>query len=257
MLSLLLVLTASAGDPKIGEVLAGLAGCEGCHTEEGGKPFAGGYPVETPFGTFYGPNITPDATGIKGWTEADFVKAMRQGVSPENKSYWPTFPYPAYTQMTDEDLGHLWAYMQTIEPVANEVRAHDMRKTRFELGVWRRLGFTEGGRSWEIETGEHARGAYLANAVAHCGECHTPRNMIGIPKSDLQFKGHEDPPEPSPPITKQELGWSVSEFVSFLEDGWAPDGDVVGGQMGHIIRDGTAKLSAEDRRALVEYILSR
>ena len=258
MLPLLLALTAVAGDPAAGAKLAGLAGCAACHTAEDGAPYAGGYAIVTDFGTFYGSNLTPDPdTGIGAWSEADFVRAMRHGRSPEGKAYWPAFPYPSFTQIDDDDLGDLWAYLQTLEPVVQEVAPSDVSRSRFELSLWRRLAFRRVGRAYEVESGEHALGAYLTNAVGHCGECHTPRSGIGIPRKKQVFSGTDAPPEPAPPITSEALGWSIAELSSFLEDGWTPDDDVVGGEMARIVREGTAKLTDEERRAMAAYILSR
>lgn len=182
---------------------------------------------------------------------------MRRGKSPDGHAYWPAFPYPSFTQISDDDLADLWAYLQSVEPVAEPNIPHDISKSRFELSLWRRLGLRVGGRGYEVEKGEHARGAYLANAVGHCGECHTPRNGIGIPKRSKQFGGTDAPPEPAPPITAEALGWSLTELSSFLTDGWTPDDDVIGGEMGRIVHDGTAPLTDADRRALAAYILSR
>ena len=181
---------------------------------------------------------------------------MKRGKSPAGKAYWPAFPYPAFTQMTEQDLGHLWAWLQTLEPVSTPNRNHDTRRTRLELGMWRMLGFKRGGRSWERAEGEHARGAYLGNAIGHCGECHTPRNGIGIPQRRDQHGGTDAPPEPAPSIRAAELDWSLGELSSFLEDGWTPEGDVIGGEMGRIVAHGTSKLSIEDRRALAAWVLS-
>lgn len=258
MLPTLLTLAALAGDPDVGAKLAGLAGCAACHTEEGGAPYAGGYAIETDFGTFYGSNLTPDdATGIGSWTEADFARAIRHGRSPEGKAYWPAFPYPSFTQLTDQDLGDLWAYLRSLTPVRHEVPEAAVERSRFALSLWRRLTFRVGGRAYEVETGEHALGAYLTNAVGHCGECHTPRSGIGIPQRKHVFEGTEAPPEPAPPIHAEALGWSLTELSSFLADGWTPDDDVAGGEMARIIREGTAKLTDAERRAMAAYILSR
>lgn len=249
---------ASAQDADHGAQLAGLAGCAACHTAEDGEPYAGGYALETDFGTFYGSNLTQDTEhGLGSWSEEDFVRAIQRGKAPDGHAYWPAFPYPSFTQITDEDAQDLWSFFQTLEPVPREDIPHDIAKGAFQLSLWRRLAFKRGGRGYEVESDEHARGAYLANALGHCGECHTPRSGIGIPKKGKQFEGTDAPPEPAPAITQEALGWSLTELSSFLEDGWTPEDDIIGGEMGRIIQEGTSQLSDADRRALAAYIFSR
>jgi mono/diheme cytochrome c family protein len=251
-------------DLENGERLAGLGGCASCHTEEGGPAYAGGYPIETSFGTFYGSNISPDSsTGIGDWSQDDFIRAMRYGRSPGGRPYAPAFPYGSFTGMTEADLADLFAYLMEQEPVEKLSREQEvpwLYRSRFGIGVWRVSGWKKGpykpdeGRS-EIWN----RGAYLANAVGHCGECHTPRGSMGVRKKREHLAGSAAPPEPSPNITPHPDalgGWSPSDWSTFLELGMLPDGDFVGGHMGDLIEHGTATLSEADRSALVEYLRS-
>jgi mono/diheme cytochrome c family protein len=258
----------ASADPVVrGAYLFAAAGCVGCHTDvkNAGAGLAGGRALETPFGTFYSPNITPDpGTGIGAWTEADFRRAMREGVAPDGSAYFPVFPYPSFTGMTDADLADMWAYMRTIPPVVRENRSHD---ANFPFGwralapVWQWLNFEPGpfapDSSWPEEV---ARGAYLVNAVAHCGECHTPRDALGALDRDAALSGTPDGPEGGtvPNITPDPAtgigGWSDDEVMRVLETGMLPNYDVVGGAMGEVVRNSTGLLKPEDRRAILAYL---
>lgn len=257
--------TARAADPVHGALLAGLGGCASCHTAEDGAPYAGGYAVRTSFGTFYGPNITPDPKdGIGTWTLADFVRAMRQGRSPQGSSYYPVFPYPAFTGMTNADLADLWAFLRTQKPVAKPDRPHDLRgiykRRGLVMAFWRMFGFDEG----PFQPDPHRspawnRGAYLAQAVGHCGDCHTPRNGIGVPMKDEAFVGSPGPPEKTPNITPSADGigsWSRDDVLSLFQLGILPDGDFVDGGMQHVVYDGTAHLPLSDQEALATWLAS-
>lgn len=259
----LAVAVALAGDVARGEALARAAGCATCHTAEGGVPYSGGYAVVTKFGTFYGPNLTPDPDyGVGRWTEADFERAMRSGRSPEGRPYYPVFPYTSYTLLRDEDMSDLFAYLRSLAPVPVPAPEHELRRPyrrRWVLEIWRFLGFREGPMADDADGDPVlARGAYLVRAVGHCGECHTPRNALGIVRNNRTFAGTDDPPEPAPDITPDPVtgigAWTRSELASFLEDGIKPDGDVVGGVMLEIVRDETASLSAADRDAIAAYL---
>ncbi|HEX6979621.1 MAG TPA: cytochrome c [Alphaproteobacteria bacterium] len=252
-----------------GEYLFNAGGCFGCHTDVkgGGPPLAGGRPLHTPFGTFYGPNITPDPDhGIGRWTEADFIRAMRQGIRPDGAHYYPVFPYTSFTGMTDGDLRDLWAYLRSVPPVARPNRAHEVRfpfSLRPLLTVWKWLNFTPGPFSLDdTQPPDVNRGAYLVRAVAHCGECHTPRDALGGPDSSRLLAGTSDGPdgERVPNITPHpETGigaWSTADLLDVLKLGMTPDGDFVGGSMGEVVRNTTSKLSDDDLRAVVAYLKS-
>ena len=182
----------SSFDPALiakGAQLAAIGNCQACHTAEGGRSFAGGRPIETPFGTFYGTNITPDPdTGIGRWSEQAFVRALREGVDRDGRHLYPAFPYEYFTRLTDEDIHALYAYMMTREPV----RAQNRRTNRCVpfnirglLGAWKALYFERGAfRPDAARSAQWNRGAYLVNGLGHCGACHTPRGVLGAEKQD-------------------------------------------------------------------------
>jgi mono/diheme cytochrome c family protein len=264
---------ATAGDPasadpvERGAYIFAAAGCAGCHTDpkNDGKLLAGGRALETPFGTFYSPNITPDPeTGIGTWTAADFSRALRDGVAPDGTRYFPVFPYTSFTLMNDADIADLWAYMQTVPAVVQANRVHDASFPfgwRGLLPIWRWLKFEPGPFAADPALSEAAaRGAYLVNALGHCGECHTPRDMLGALDRDAHLSGTTDGPEGGkvPNITPDEatgIGrWSDAEIVRVLETGMLPDYDVVGSGMGEVVRNSTSLLTPADRAAIVAYL---
>lgn len=250
------------GDPGRGAVVAGLAGCASCHTAPGGEPYAGGYALETAYGVFHGPNITPDPEhGIGAWSWTDFVDALRRGRSPKGQHYYPAFPYAAYTGMRDQDLVDLWAYLQTVPPVARPDEPHALTRYRKRgaLAFWKLLELDKGALPVDPEVDPQLdRGRYLVEAVGHCGECHTPRNGIGGLRDRHALAGHDAPPEPGPNITPHADGladWSLDDWETFLELGMLPDGDFVGGEMLRLVEQGTSQLSAEDRRAVARWMI--
>jgi mono/diheme cytochrome c family protein len=180
---------ASAADEaqiKRGEYLFHAGGCESCHTDKKAQTprLAGGPAIKTDFGTFYGPNITSHKErGIGAWTEADFIRAMRDGRSPSGAHYYPTFPYTSFTNITDTDLKDMWAYVQTVPPSDRASQPQEVSfpfSWRFLQAGWRMLEFSPGPfRPDPSKSAEVNRGAYLVIALTHCGECHTPRNSLG------------------------------------------------------------------------------
>jgi mono/diheme cytochrome c family protein len=269
--SLLLIAVAAAGgaaaqgDPKRGEYLSKAGGCVACHTEEkeGAVRYAGGRALKTPFGTFYGPNITPHPqAGIGNWKEADFVRAMREGVSPEGTNFFPAFPYTSFTKMTDADLADLWAYLRTIPPSDKASRAHELKAPyswRWLVTPWKWLYFQPG--PFKPDPASSAvvnRGAYLVQALGHCGECHTPRNALGGPDRDRRLAGGKGPDGKGVPnLTPTRLKkWSDDELKYFLTTGLTPDGDVAAASMGEVVKNTTGQLTPADLAALVAYLRS-
>lgn len=255
---------SAQGDAKRGAYLAQAAGCQGCHTEatEGAVPYAGGRALRTPFGTFYGPNVTPHPdAGIGRWREGDFLRALRSGVRPDGAHYYPAFPYPSFTGITDADARDLWAYFRTLPPSARRNRAHELRfslNLRFMLGVWKWMYFTPGpfvadaSRAPEVN-----RGAYLVNALAHCGECHTPRNVLGGVRLERRLAGASTGTEGkrTPNLTPARLkGWSDAELREFLLSGITPDGDIAAEAMAEVIRNTTSQLTPKDLAAVIAYL---
>ncbi|HEY6966019.1 MAG TPA: cytochrome c [Burkholderiales bacterium] len=254
------------GDAKRGEYLAKAGGCVGCHTAEGEKavPYAGGRALKTPFGTFYGPNITPHPTaGIGRWSEADFARALREGLRPDGAHYFPAFPYPSFTRITDADVRDLWAYLRSLPPNARASQEHDLKfpfRWRFLVLGWKWLFFTPGpfapmpGRAAEVN-----RGDYLVNALGHCGECHTPRNFLGGPVRDRLLAGTAKGKGPEGKrvsnLTPAKLKeWGDKELRDFLLTGITSDGDVVAEMMGEVIRNTTSQLAPQDLGAIIAYL---
>ena len=253
------------GDAKRGEYLAKAGGCVGCHTEEkqGAVPFAGGRALKTPFGTFYGPNITSDPkAGLGNWSEADFMRAMREGRRPDGAHYYPAFPYTSFTKIVDADLKDLWAYLRTVPPSHRASTPHDLRfpfNFRFLLWFWKWLFFTPG--PFAADPARSAllnRGAYLADALGHCGECHTPRNFFGASKNGRHLAGGKLPGGGTAPnLTPTRLKkWADADLKDFLRTGSTPDGDVVAESMGEVITNTTSKLAEADLGALMAYLRS-
>lgn len=268
LLSALIFATAPAaaqGDATRGAYLAKAGGCFGCHTEDrkGATPFAGGRALKTPFGTFYGPNLTPDPqAGLGRWSEADFFAAMRRGVRPDGASLYPAFPYPSFTKIADADLHDLWAYLRSLAPSAHANRPHELHfpfSWRFLLRGWKWLFFRPGAFQPDASRGAALeRGAYLVQALGHCGECHTPRNLFGAPKKDRYLAGAALPDgAKASNLTPVRLKkWTDSELRDFLKSGMTPDGDVAAEAMDEVIRNTTSQLTPGDLDALILYLRS-
>jgi mono/diheme cytochrome c family protein len=251
------------GDAKRGEYLAKAAGCIGCHTEDkkDAVAFAGGRALKTPFGTFYGPNITPHPqAGIGRWTEADFIRAIREGDRPDGKNYFPAFPYPSFTKISDADLGDLWAYLRTLPPSARANQEHEMRFPfgwRFLVTFWKWFFFTPGPFTNLQGLSDIAnRGAYLVQALGHCSECHTPRNFFGGPKKSRFLAGGKGPDgKDVANLTPARLKtWSDKDLQDLLTTGIDPEGDVVAETMGEVVRSTTSQLTPADLNALIAYL---
>lgn len=260
---------AQTGDPKRGETVFAAGNCTSCHTDlkNKGALLAGGRALETPFGVFFGPNITPDPVhGIGRWSDEDFIRAMRKGVSPKGEHYFPVFPYPSFTGLTERDLRDLKAYIFTLPPVAQPNKSHQAPfpfNLRLGARVWKLLYFREGPLAPDpARDAQWNRGRYLVEAAGHCAECHTQRDRLGGLRRDRWMAGSTDGAEgkPAPNVTpdgKTGIGaWKTTDLVYFLETGTLPDGDVAGGLMGEVIRHGTGRLSADDRKAMAAYLQS-
>lgn len=266
---LLAAVNASAQGDLVerGKYLLYAGGCLSCHTEDGDDavPLAGGRKMESSFGTFYSPNITPDiATGIGGWSDDVFVDALWEGVSPEGEHYFPAFPYTSYTGVSREDLLAMKAYLFSLEPVQKESKKHDLAwymSSRLAAGAWKELNF-DGARYVPDATHDEQwnRGAYLVRHLGHCGECHTPRNNLGVLQTDDEMAGAKLGDESVPNITQHRVDgigrWSTSDIEYFLDSGMLPGGDFAGGSMGDVIEENTTKLTPEDRLAIATYLKS-
>ena len=243
-------------------------GCS-CHTDtkNDGAFLAGGRPINTPFGTFFGTNITPDpATGIGKWTDEDFVRAMTKGLSPEGDHYFPIFPYTSFHNITKEDLIALKAYLFSIPAVNQKNIPHDLILPfgrQALLMIWKNVVWSpQPFISTPEQTERWNRGAYIAQALAHCGECHTPRNLLGGLKNYLHFSGSKEGPEGelAPNITPHKItgigDWTKLDISYFLETGMKPDGDYTQGLMAEVIEHGYYYLKVEDLDAVAEYLIS-
>ena len=254
------------GDARRGEYLAKAGGCVGCHTvepKEGSQDkaaaFAGGRALKTPFGTFYGPNITPHPeAGIGRWSEADFMRAMREGRRPDGANYFPAFPYPSFTLMSDGDLRDLWAYFRTLPQSNRANEPHELGilyRWRLLVSPWKWMFFSPGPLVPDpVKSAQVNRGAYLVQALGHCGECHTPRNFLGGANKDRFLAGAKDV---APNLTPTRLkSWSDADLRNFLTTGLTADGDVPAKEMGEVIANTTSQLTPEDLNAMIAFLRS-
>ena len=250
------------GDAKNGQYIAKAAGCAGCHTDSasGATPYAGGRVLDTPFGKFYGPNITPDPKhGLGKWSEADLRRALRLGERPDGAHYYPAFPYPSFTGMTDADIRDLWAYLRSLPPASRQNRAHDLRfpfDWRLLVTFWKWLFFLpQPFVAIPQASAQVNRGAYLANVQGHCGECHTPRNSLGGLKRDRWLAGGRLPEGRVPNLTPTRLKkWNNAQLREFLRSGASPEGDPPSDTMYEVIRSSTSQLTSPDLDALIAYL---
>ncbi|MGR3371123.1 MAG: c-type cytochrome [Sagittula sp.] len=249
---------ALTGDPARGETVFTAAGCASCHhapDSEDKLVLAGGQAFPSDFGTFYAPNISPSEAGIGGWSIVDLANAVTRGVSPEGEHLYPAFPYTSYTKMEDQDVADLHAYIMSLEPSDTASQPHDVGfpfNIRRSLGGWKLLFFSD---DYVMPAGDNERGRYLAETLAHCGECHTPRNALGGLDKGRWLAGAPNPSGQGtiPALTPDKLTWSATDVAYYLETGFTPDFDSVGGHMAEVV-DNFSKLSAEDRTAVANYI---
>jgi mono/diheme cytochrome c family protein len=244
-----------------GEVLAGAGYCATCHTVKGGKPYAGGYAMNTGFGTIYSTNITPDSdTGIGSWSEAAFRRAMHEGVARDGTHLFPAFPYDHFTKLTDADVSALYAYFMTREParaVAPDNTIPFPLNIRALQAGWKLLFFRPGRYQSRADRGpEWNRGAYLAEGISHCGACHTPRNMLGAERSGRPFAGAVIDNWIAPPLTRENPSpapWSEEELIAYLRNGISRLHGTAAGPMSPVVHDGLVKLPDSDVKALAIY----
>ena len=261
--------SAHATSIERGEYLIHAGGCVDCHTADtdDATVLAGGRAIESPFGTFYSPNITPDVdTGIGAWTDTDFLNAFWDGVSPDGDHYYPAFPFTSYTGVSEEDLLAIKLYLFSLDPVEHATPEHELAwyiSTRLAAGAWKLSNFDAKRFVADPErSDEWNRGAYLVRHLGHCGECHTPRGKTGGFESGRELAGNPDWPgdEKMPNITPHRgdgIGkWSISDIEYFLDIGMLPDGDFVGSAMSPVIDNSTSKLTKSDRVAIASYLKS-
>ncbi len=256
----------TAFDPdlvKRGAGLAAIGDCRTCHTAQGGRAFAGGFPLETPFGTIYSPNITPDAqTGIGAWSEEAFRRAMREGVDRGGHHLYPAFPYDRYTLVTDEDDRAIYAYLMTRPAVSSRPPPNRLAfpfNVRSFLAEWKALYFRPG--PYQPDPAHDAqwnRGAYLAEGLGHCSSCHTPRNALGAEIGERHLDGGEAEGWHAYAINARSNAptrWTVESLTAYLRDGWQAEHGVARGPMAGVTRE-LAKGGEADLRAMAVYIVS-
>jgi len=265
------------GNAQNGEQLFWAGGCASCHAApdadgEAKLALAGGVRLESPFGTFVAPNISMSETkGIGAWSLTDFANAMVEGTSPDGANYYPAFPYTSYTHMRLQDVADLFAFMTTLPAVETAPGGHDLAfpySIRRSVGLWKQLflkrdfaisapvGAEVDGAEVDRAVWEHGR--YLVEGPGHCAECHTPRNVLGGLDTARWMAGAANPAGEGriPDITPSDAGigdWSVPDIAYYLESGFTPDYDSVGGEM-VAVQENMAKLTSEDREAIAVYL---
>lgn len=250
--------TLAGGDSARGEKIFQLANCYSCHTDvdNDGPALAGGRELSTPFGVFVTPNITADdKTGIGRWSEQQFIDALTKGLSPSGDYYFPAFPYTAYQHMTLQDIRDLRAYLYRLPAVTKRTAAHRLKwfVKRPLVGLWQWLN-----ARLNPPVQPQSRGQYIVQALGHCGECHTPRNRLGILDASRKLQGNEalEAPDLTAHNRSGIVQWSDNELIEFMRDGLYPDGDYVGGEMTEVVENSMTHWSPQDMQAVIGYLRS-
>jgi len=246
-----------------GSVLAAIGNCSDCHTADGGKPFAGGKPLPTPFGTIYGTNITPDRdTGIGRWSQEAFARALREGVDRRGEHLYPVFPYDHFTKLSDEDVAALYAFVMTREPVRARNRANQVRfpyNVRAFIAVWKSLYFEPGRFTPDpSQSAQWNRGAYLSQALGHCGACHTPRNAMGAEIRERHFAGGSADTWHAPALDRSSpspVSWTAQALAAYLRTGLVERHAIAAGPMAAVV-DNLRAMSGDDAAAIATYVVS-
>jgi len=251
-------LTSLTGSQKNGEYIFNAAGCSGCHTAPGSDDriiLSGGKEFVTSFGKFYAPNVSMSKNfGIGAWSLNDFANALKKGVSPSGRHYYPAFPYTTYSRITNQDLVDLWDYWQTLPTSDSLNKPHKLQfpfSVRSLIGPWKTMFLND---EWVVMNSDE-RGRYLVEALGHCAECHTPRNLMGGLKVKSWMNGGINPSGlGNIPNLRQSIDtWSVDDIAEYLFSGFTPEFDVVGGSMAEVI-ESTKFLNFDDRIAIANYL---
>ncbi|MET3106419.1 mono/diheme cytochrome c family protein [Oxalobacteraceae bacterium GrIS 1.18] len=256
--------TFSAQQIERGAMLAGIGNCASCHTVKGGAPFAGGLPIDTPFGTVYSSNITPaPGSGIGNWSEAAFKRALHEGVRRDGSHLFPVFPYTHFVHVTDDDVAALYAFLMTRAPVDVQSKANTLPfplNQRILQAGWKWLYFDQTALVTDTsKTVDWNRGRYLAEGLAHCSSCHTPRNALGAEKKSAAYAGAPIDGWYSPPLTAANpapLAWSEADIYAYLRTGSAKLHGVAIGPMAEVVHHSLALASDADIHALAVYFSS-
>jgi mono/diheme cytochrome c family protein len=254
-------LTGLVPNAEQGSVIFAAAGCASCHTAKDGPAdvMAGGKAFASDFGTFFAPNISSDPLqGVGSWSNLDLASAITRGVRPDSSHLYPAFPYAAYNKADLQDVVDLIAHLQNLPADPTPNKTHDLSfpfNIRAALGVWKLLFIRDDWVLATAETPQIARGRYLAEALAHCGECHTPRNILGGLERTAWLAGAQNPSGEgrTPNITSGKLEWSQADIAEYLSSGFTPDFDTAGGAMAEVVKN-TALLSNSDRAAIAAYV---
>src|ERR1700690_10102 len=245
-----------------GRYLATAGDCAACHTAPGGKPFAGGLGIDTPFGTLVSANIPPDRhAGIGAWSDEDFVRSMQQGLAPGGVHLYPAMPYPNFTRVPRADLLAIRAWLGTLDPASDVIETNRLPfpfRLRSSMVIWNEMNFSAG--EYQSDPGHSAewnRGAYLVNGLGHCGACHTPKNLLGGDKGGQPLAGGVLQGQYATPLDGDVRtglgGWQITDIVSYLKTGWGA-GQAASGSMALVVADSTSQLSDADLHAIAVYL---
>lgn len=253
------------GDAQRGAAIFAAAGCAACHIApeaeiDDAPVLSGGRAFASPFGTFHAPNISPSPQGVGDWSDAEIMDAVMRGVAPSGAHYYPALPYTAYALVEPQDMRDLIAHLRILPPSEAESLPHELPfpfSIRRMVGIWKRLNMSD---DWTLEgeiSPQATRGRYIAEALAHCGECHTPRGPLGGLDRSRWLAGAENPSGDGriPNITPAGLDWSEEDIAYYLESGFTPDFDTAGGEMALVVEE-MGRLTAEDRAAVAAYLKS-
>jgi mono/diheme cytochrome c family protein len=253
------------GDPEAGRRMFFAGGCESCHKTPGQPDplrLGGGLELKTSFGSFYPPNISSDPVdGIGAWRPVDLANALLSGVSPRGQHYYPAFPYTSYQRMNPGDVADLMAFLRTLPAIQGRPPAHNLPfpiSARRVVGFWKLLYFDNAGlQPHPNQSPQWNLGRYLVEGPGHCGECHTPRNLLGAMEPSLYLAGAPAPDGKgnAPNLTRALADWTDADIVEALTSGFTPEGDVLGGGMTGVVRN-LAKLPKSDREAITVYVKS-
>lgn len=251
------------GDAGRGATVFWAGGCASCHVapdaEDSDTPvLAGGYRIESPFGTFVAPNISPSPQGLAGWSVLDLANALQAGVGPSGQHLYPALPYTSYRRLTAQDVTDLHAFLLTLPPSDTLSQPHELAfpfTVRRGLGLWKAINLSTDWVLQDAPTPEIERGRYLVEALGHCAECHTPRDALGGLDRARWMQGAPNPSGKGtiPGIDPDTLDWSARDIAYYLESGFTPDYDSAGGEMAGVVRN-FARLAAEDRAAVAAYL---
>lgn len=246
-----------------GKILAYAAGCYECHTSNPLSPFGGGYKIKTKYGIFTSPNITKSKIfGIGAWSKKEFINAVKHGISPNYRPYYPVFPYNWYSNMDENDILDIYAYLNSVTESNNLNQSHSLKfpyNIREIIWAWKLINTVTSTNNTITNRGE-----YLVKSVTHCSACHSPRSTLSIIKNHSNLRGRSESlkllNDGAPNISIDKVNgigkWTESDIVFFLQTGFKPNGDFAGKLMSKIIENGTSYLKEEDLKKIAQYLLS-